>query len=325
MALKKYYIFSPSAPNLNTSMKRRLRAIAFLKQKGNVIIEGELINKSLGHVTGTIKERASEFNQGFMSDVDIIYASFGGENSSSILRYINYDLIKKTKKIIVGNSDITAIILAIYAKTGLGSWHYMTLLPAFGEFEPLVSINYKLFNEIIFSEKTNIIYKMPSEYTNDYINWNDFEKKKKMFINDWKGLNNGQVKSVLLGGNLKTIVKLLGSEYYPNFDNCILLLEDSKTSPSEVESCLSSLINSGTISSIKGLIISKCENYLDSTGDYGDFVYTFFKNLNIPCFKNFDSGHTFPCMPVKIGGIYILNVQENNIQLILEKNKKINI
>lgn len=322
IVLRKYYIFSPSAPNLNTSLKRRLRAIAFLEQKGNSVIEGDLINKSLGHVTGTIEERSLEFNKGFVSDADVIYASFGGENSSSILKYINYELIKKSKKIIVGNSDITAILLAIYAKTGLGSWHYMTLLPAFGEFEPLVSTNYRLFNKIVFSEKTNVLYKMPSEYTNDYINWNDFEKKKKMIMNDWIGLNNGQVKGTLLGGNLKTIVKLLGSEYYPNFDNCILLLEDSKTSPSEVESCLSSLINSGTISSIKGLIISKCENYQNSLGDYGDFVYTFFKSLNVPCFKNFDSGHTFPCMPVKIGGMYNLNVQEQNIQLILE-NKEI--
>ena len=53
------------------------------------------------------------------STVDVILATIGGFNSNELLPYLDYDLIAKHQKIICGYSDTTAILNAIYAKTGL--------------------------------------------------------------------------------------------------------------------------------------------------------------------------------------------------------------
>ena len=46
-------------------------------------------------------------------------ASIGGNNTNSILPYIDYEYLKKHPKIIIGYSDTTALLLGIYAKTVL--------------------------------------------------------------------------------------------------------------------------------------------------------------------------------------------------------------
>jgi len=320
--LNSIYIVSPSSPNFPHSTARKERAIAFLETKGYKVERGKLLDKTIGHTTGSIFDRINELNKAFKSEAQIVYASFGGENSSSLLNGIDYECLLTNPKIIIGNSDITALLLAIYAKIKLSTWHFMTLLPAFGEFEPMLSENYNNFQQIFLSETRDIEYHMPDIYTNDCVNWEQYERTKKTYQNQWIGLNNGIATGILLGGNLKTIVKLLGSKYLPSFERKILLLEDSSSSPAIVESCIASLINSGLLSSIIGLIICKCENYSDKYNDYGDDIYQYFKKYRIPIFKNFDSGHTQPCLPIKIGGSYFMSVLDNDIRLVLN-NKKI--
>ena len=53
------------------------------------------------------------------NNIDIILSVLGGYNCNQLLNYIDYDLIKKNPKIICGYSDITVILNAIYAKTGI--------------------------------------------------------------------------------------------------------------------------------------------------------------------------------------------------------------
>lgn len=81
---------------------------------------GSYTEKKDNYRSGTIQERAQEFNQLlYNEDVQILMASIGGNNTNSILPYIDYEYLKKHPKIIIGYSDVTALLLAIYAKTGL--------------------------------------------------------------------------------------------------------------------------------------------------------------------------------------------------------------
>jgi len=43
-------------------------------------------------------------------------------NSNSLLPYIDYEAFKKNPKIIIGYSDVTAILLAIYEQTGISTY-----------------------------------------------------------------------------------------------------------------------------------------------------------------------------------------------------------
>ena len=85
---------------------------------------GKYVKSRYGHLAGTDEERASELNSMFAdSEIKAIVALRGGSGAARLLNLIDYDLIAKNPKVFIGYSDITALHLAIYTKTGLVTFH----------------------------------------------------------------------------------------------------------------------------------------------------------------------------------------------------------
>lgn len=76
-------------------------------------------------------------------------AAIGGNNTNSILPYIDYEYLKQHPKIIIGYSDTTALLLGIYAKTGLMTFYDPALASSFGEFPPFVDMTFDYFKSMI--------------------------------------------------------------------------------------------------------------------------------------------------------------------------------
>ena len=83
-------------------------------------------------------------------------STIGGSNSNSLLPYIDYDALRVDPKIIVGYSDVTAILLAVYAQTGLQTFYGPALVASLGELMPLVDETYRYFFKVVMSEATHI-------------------------------------------------------------------------------------------------------------------------------------------------------------------------
>jgi len=146
-------IFSPSSPITYSSPKRFERAMKYLSGKGFQIIEGKLTGKYDYYRSGNIKDRAEELNELIRDpEVKCIMSTIGGMNSNSILPYIDYEALKKNPKIIIGYSDVTAILLAIYAQTGIITYYGPALVASFGEFPPFVDETFQYFKEILMDE-----------------------------------------------------------------------------------------------------------------------------------------------------------------------------
>ncbi|MCP5098223.1 MAG: hypothetical protein GY943_21960 [Chloroflexi bacterium] len=142
--------YSPSSPATAFAPKRFKRAKAYLESKGFQLLAGNLTGKSAGYRSGTIKERVKELNDLIRNpEVRCIMSTIGGMNSNSLLPYIDYDALAADPKILIGYSDVTAILLGVYAKTGLITFYGPALVASFGEFEPLVGITYQSFEEIL--------------------------------------------------------------------------------------------------------------------------------------------------------------------------------
>ena len=81
-------------------------------------------------MSSSVESRIADLHEAFAdSKVKGILTVLGGYNSNHLLDYIDYDLIAKNPKILCGFSDITALLNAIYAKTGLVSYscpHFST-------------------------------------------------------------------------------------------------------------------------------------------------------------------------------------------------------
>ncbi len=85
-------VFSSSSPISATVPIRYQRGVEYLKDKGFSIVNGNLYKQKDFYRSGTIKQRADEFNSLlYDDDVQILMAFIGDNNTNSILPYIDYE------------------------------------------------------------------------------------------------------------------------------------------------------------------------------------------------------------------------------------------
>jgi muramoyltetrapeptide carboxypeptidase len=77
-----------------------------------------------GFLAGTDDERAAELMAAFADPkVNAIFPGTGGYGTTRIIDKLDYDVIRRNPKILVGFSDITGLHIAINQKTGLVTFH----------------------------------------------------------------------------------------------------------------------------------------------------------------------------------------------------------
>lgn len=299
-------IFSPSSPITYSCPNRFERAKKYLQGKGFKIIEGNLTGKSDFYRSGSIRERVEELNNLIRNpQVKCIMSTIGGMNSNSLLPYIDYDALKKNPKVIIGYSDVTAILLAIYAKTGISTYYGPALVASFGELPPFVDSTYKYFKEITMDKtKFPYVFETPKHWTDEYINWETQDRSKEKRENQWITIHEGRVSGRVIGGNLNTMQGTWGSEYMPEIkEGDILFIEDSLENSADIERSFSLLKVSGVLDKISGIILGKHELFDDSkTGRKPyEILLEVLGERKIPFIADFDCCHTHPMITLPIG------------------------
>lgn len=290
-------------------------------KKGFNLKNGKLTGKKDFYRSGSIKERVKELNQLIRDkEVRCIISTIGGMNSNSILPYIDYETFKKDPKIIIGYSDITAILFAIYAKTGITTFYGPALVASFGEMEPFNEMTYKYFKDILIAED-NIPYeyKMPEIWTEEYIDWESQYRGKKENKNKWITLSKGKVKGRLIIGNLNTMTGIWGSEYMPEIKKGdILFIEDSLKEAATIERSFAMLKVNKVFDKIGGLILGKHEIFDDmgSKRKPYEILEEVIGEYDFPFLAEVDCSHTHPMFTMPIGGMVELDASNKRISLI---------
>jgi len=299
-------IFSPSSPASVSAEQRYKRGKSFLEQKGFHIVEGSLTGKSDIYRSGSPKERAEELNQ-LLRDpsITMIMSTIGGTNSNSMLPYIDYEAFEQNPKLVVGYSDATAVLMALYTKTNIPTYYGPSLVASFGEFEPLVNDTYGYF-EKYFCDMPAVPYKipMPSYWSDETINWLEYKKEKTLYDNEWIGVNEGIVEGRLIGGNNNAMYGFIGTPYFPQIQQGdILLIEDTTKNAAIVEKNIAMLKLHGVFEKVSGIILGKHEQYDDlGTGKRPlDILLEQLDGKALPILAEFDSCHTHPMIPLAIG------------------------
>ena len=314
-------VFSSSSPISATVPIRYNRGKAYLESKGIRVINGQLCGKQDGYRSGSIKERADEFNSLLYNDeVLILMAAIGGNNSNSILPYIDYEYLKQHPKIIIGYSDTTALLLGIYAKTGLVTFYGPALASSFGEFPPFVDCTFAYFKSILFDCLTPPYeYKMPAVWTDEFISWNEQDHGKSEYENNWITVAPGICRGRLIGGNLNTMQGFFGTDYFPEIkQGDILLLEDSLKDAATIERSFSLLKLAGVFDKIGGIILGKHEQFDDNgTGRKPyEILMEVMGQCNIPFLAEFDCCHTHPMFTMPIGCQIELDADNRKVTLL---------
>jgi len=314
-------IFSPSSPITYTVPKRFHRAKAYLEAKGFNIIEGVLTGKHDYYRSGTIKERAEELNQLIRNpEIKCIMSTIGGMNSNSILPYIDYEAFRENPKIIIGYSDVTAILLAIYAKTGISTFYGPALVASFGEFPPFVDYTYEYFKDMLIEDKPlPYEFPMPEYWTDEYIDWSQQDREKEKRKNQWITVYEGIARGRLIGGNLNTMMGIWGSQYMPEIkEGDILFIEDSLKDAATVERSFSLLKLNGVLDKVSGIILGKHELFDDmKTGRKPyEILLEVLGERKLPFIADFDCCHTHPMLTLPIGVEVELDAANKKVKML---------
>lgn len=253
--------------------------------------------------TSTIEERVSDFHMAFSDkNIKMVICAIGGYSVIQILDKLDYDLIKNNPKIIIGYSDNTALLNAIYKMTGMTTY----LGPNFTDFAVKQGFEYTLnyFIKATFhNEDIEIIDSQ--EYSDDkwYINQDNriFLPNEGRFV-----VNEGNAQGIIIGGNLCTLQLLQGTKYMPSLNNAIIFIEDDDlvgdTFVFEFDRNLHSLFLQKDFDKVKGIVIGR--NQINSNLSNTELIKLLKskeKLINIPIIINMDFGHTRPLFTIPIG------------------------
>lgn len=307
-------VLAPSRSLAMISPELRFSAEKRLTEMGLKISYSSRAEEKDQFVSSSIESRVKDLHEAF-SDKKVkgILTVIGGFNVNQILKYLDYDLIKKNPKILCGYSDITALSNAIYAKTDLVTYsgpHFST----FG-MEKGLEYTQEYFQRCLWED-------LPMKIENSQ-EWSDdawyLDQNKREFIKNegYFLLNEGRAEGKLLGGNLCTFNLLQGTEFMPQLKDSILFLEDDEeTRDVHFDRDLQSLLQQTDFGGVRGLVIGRFQKVSQMTKEKLTQIIKTKKELeNIPVIANVDFGHTSPMLTFPIGGRVKLIAEKGSIHL----------
>ncbi len=211
-----------SAPRNSDDLKQGLHAL---------VTDGYKLHWNSDHLTqqhylsGSDRQRATQYNQTAVYSQHLI-ATRGGYGCLRILDQIDYDAARAKPGVLIGFSDITALQLALYTHAG---WR--------GISGALVVE----WNHITTDMKTNIQKMLKGGIPEP--------------IKDLNTERSGTCTGTLIGGNLSTIVRMIGSKYLPCLDGKLLFIEDVNEPPYRIDALFTQMKHAKIIDQLGGLIV----------------------------------------------------------------------
>jgi muramoyltetrapeptide carboxypeptidase LdcA involved in peptidoglycan recycling len=266
----------------------------------------------------SIEQRVADLHEAFRdSNVKAILTALGGYNANQILKYIDYNLIKKNPKVFCGFSDITVLNAAIYQKTGLITYSG----PFFSSFGIKSGFDYTLqyFLDAVTNDAPFDIHPSPT--------WSDdpwyLEQEDRTFIEQegYLVLNEGTASGRVIGGNLSVLNLLRGTEYMPTLQDSILFIEDDEESHIyNFDRQLQSLLHLPGAKGIKGVLIGRFQKASNVTEAALTKVITSKPELkDIPVIANVNFGHTQPIATIPIGAKAYISAKGTETKITIEQ------
>ncbi|MDE6435040.1 MAG: LD-carboxypeptidase [Lachnospiraceae bacterium] len=202
-----------------------------LQRMGYQPVFSDYIYETESIFSGTKKERAKALMDFYMNDeIEDIFDISGGDVANGILPYLDYEVIANSKKRFWGYSDLTTVLNAIYAKTG----------------------------------KKSVLYQIKNlTYDHSRQQIADFQSTMRkqgnaLFDINYSFIQQREMHGIIVGGNIRCFLKLAGTEYMPDLNGKILLLESFHGTVPQMETYLCQLEQLGAFDKAAGVLLGTC-------------------------------------------------------------------
>jgi muramoyltetrapeptide carboxypeptidase len=268
--------------------------IALLRSWGLEVVEGDHVRLSIGHLAGTDEQRAADLNAAIATaDARAVWVTRGGYGLTRILDRIDWHALAAAPKIIVGFSDVTALLAVAWRRIGLVTVHGPFLgrlaiqpLPARDRLRAL------LFGEPTAGPVAGTCLPTAPRAT---------------------------VRGPLIGGNLTVLGALAGTPQQVDADGCVLLLEEVGEAPYRVDRTFTQLRNSGTFGGVAGIAVGapvRCDPpAMRPSATFAEVLVDRLGDLGIPVVTDLPIGHMPEGHALLHGGQVTLDGERGRLHL----------
>lgn len=217
--------------------------------------------------------------------VKAIIAARGGYGAMELLPFLDFKLLGRIQKPLVGFSDTTALLIPFFKIGGGPAIHG----PVVGAGFARASAKEQARESVL-----TLISLLKREYPSAW---------KKVKLAHLLGAEN--LEGPIIGGNLTLISHLLGTSFEPNFDGQVVFFEDLNEKPYRIHRMLLQLKLAGKFENVRGVILGsfrKCEDETDTLSpSVKDVCIDIFKSLKFPVFGGAPIGHQDLNLPLSFG------------------------
>jgi muramoyltetrapeptide carboxypeptidase len=277
-----------------------------LEALGLKVKVGEHVLSRHGYLSGNDKDRAADINRFFKDDdIRAVLPIRGGWGSSRVLPYLDFEEIRRNPKIVLGYSDITALHLAIHAKTGLITFHGPNGMGRWDSW----SVEY--VKRVLFNAEA-VTFENPKALADR----NSLTQTE----NRVQTIRPGTARGRLIGGNLTVMTTILGSPFVPSTEGAILFLEDVGEDLYRIDRMFTQLKLTGILDRIRGFVFGTCaecgpgEGFASLTLEeiFADHI----KPLGVPAWFGAMIGHQTPQWTLPVGAEVEIDAAAGTIRLL---------
>jgi muramoyltetrapeptide carboxypeptidase len=257
-----------------------------------------------GSLAGADRDRAADVMAMFTDPaVKAVLPVRGGWGCARILPHLDFDAIRRNPKVIMGYSDLTALLLAIHARTGLVTFHGPNGASEWN------ATSADFFRRVVLQAEA-VTFTNPRD-KGETLAQTEYRTKT---------ITPGVARGRLLGGNLSVLTALLGSPFLPDFRDAILFLEDVNEAPYRVDRMLTQLALSGILKGVRGVVWGTCHDCEPDAG-FGsatipDLLDDHVKPLGVPAWRGALVGHIDRQFTLPIGAEVEVDATAGSIRML---------
>ncbi len=286
------------APASAVKEEKFANAFQNIKNLNLNFVHSDKIYKKNGFLAATDEERIADLHAHFANPkVKAIWCLRGGYGCTRILDKLDYKLIRNNPKILLGYSDVTALLNAIYQKAGVVGIHGVVASSSI-----LTPYTFEHTKKMLFGMKGDFVFKntVQSDLTHDqYI------------------ITQGKAKGTIVGGNLVLLTSMIGTPYAPSYKNKIVIIEDVGEKPYRIDRMLTQLIHGTDLRQAAAIVFgvfSDCEAKPDELSyTLNETLINNIAPLNIPSLYGFPFGHVSDITPIPIGATGEINTENQEL------------
>lgn len=259
-----------------------------LQAMGFKVLPASHLYERKEYLAGDDAARLQDFHSAFKNrEVNAVFCARGGYGTLRLLPGIRFAAIRRNPKILVGYSDVTSLLLSVYKKTGLVTFHG----PTVREYSRNQGNNLEALIRLLSSDQ-----------------------RCSFDLNGALVLRQGRAEGRLIGGNLSLICHLAGTRHMPDPRGAILFLEDRGEPPYRIDRMLTHLKLCGFLKNLSGIIAGQFEDCGENFR-VDELLLDAVAGLDIPVVSGFPIGHGEQNLTLPMGLPAVLDTKHMTLAL----------